>query len=63
LSTFKGLALTELKREVDAMVLICCAFWLLLALVILKASRPQILMQDDLQATTNVPMERSIATG
>jgi hypothetical protein len=45
------------------MVLICCAFWLLLALVILKASRPQILMQDDLQATTNVPMERSIATG
>ena len=30
-------------------VLICCAFWLLLALVILGANRPQILMEDDLR--------------
>jgi hypothetical protein len=45
-------------------VLICCAFWLFLAMVILGASRqPQILMEDDLRAITNVPMERAIATG
>ena len=42
-------------------VLICCAFWLLLALVILGANRPQILMEDDLQTITDVPMERAIA--
>jgi hypothetical protein len=45
-------------------VLICCAFWLLLALVILGANRPQIiLMEDDLRTITDVPMERAIATG
>jgi hypothetical protein len=44
-------------------VLICCAFWLLLALVILGASRPQILIEDDLRAITNMPIERAIATG
>jgi hypothetical protein len=43
--------------------LIYCAFWLLLALVIVGASRPQILMEDDLRAITNVPMDRAIATG
>jgi hypothetical protein len=44
-------------------VLICCAFWLLLALVILGARRRQILIEDDLQPITNEPMERAITTG
>jgi hypothetical protein len=44
-------------------VLICCAFWVLLALVVLGASRPQILIEDDLRAITDVPMERAIAIG
>ncbi|HSE88605.1 MAG TPA: hypothetical protein VLJ79_20465 [Candidatus Binatia bacterium] len=44
-------------------VLNCCAFWLLLALVILGASRPQMLIEDDLRTLTDVPMERAVATG
>jgi hypothetical protein len=44
-------------------VLICCAIWLLLALVIVGAGRPQILMEDDLRAITSLPMDRAIATG
>jgi hypothetical protein len=44
-------------------VLICCAFWFLLVLVILGANRPQILMEDDLRTITDVPMERAVATG
>ena len=45
-------------------VLICCAFWLVLASVILGANRrPQILMEDDLRTITDVPMERAVATG
>ena len=44
-------------------VLICCAFWLVLASVVLGGSRPQILMEDDLQTITDVPMERAVATG
>jgi len=35
----------------------------MIALVILGASRPQILVEDDLQAITDVPIERGIATG
>jgi hypothetical protein len=59
--TFRRINPPELKRESMRYVLICCTFWLLLALTILRASRPQILMEDSLQAITNVPMERTIA--
>jgi hypothetical protein len=53
----------ELTEKSVRYVLVCCAFWLLLALVILGASRPQILIEDDLRAITNAPIERAIATG
>jgi hypothetical protein len=40
-----------------------CVFWVLLALFILGASRREIVIEDDLQVITDVPMERSIAIG
>jgi hypothetical protein len=43
--------------------LVCCVFWVLLALFILGASRREIVIEDDLRVITDVPMERSIATG
>ena len=60
-----NIAHSELNGKYMRYVVIGSAFWVLLTLIVLGTSRPQILLyiEDDLQVITDVPMERNIAHG